>query len=547
LNNFEIEVMFLVDIKDDSMPVQNRRVLGFSVLICVMLVLLFNSDITLSIATEWGSNGAYSHGYLGFMVVLYALGTEHKALSKLVLTPSLVGLAALTLSCLLLLIGNLASVQQLQQLSLFLVLVSIIVTLCGFKVTKALSLPLLMLLLILPVWNLLQLPLRDISTSVSYWGATLLGTDIIRDGYRLTTPGGIFIVEPSCSGLGFFLVSALLAVCVSFFNRLTLKASCQFLLIALAFAIVANFIRIITIVVVGNLTQMQHFIVQDHLTFGWLVFATCLLPLIFIARRYFYEVNSFETKSYETKSYEAKNHEVGIADSVVERAVADSQIQNVIPPFYLRYIGAVVNVLCLFTLANYLIPTRYQADYKFNIPALAQYQLVSSDKRISPNWRPVSNGVSSESFNYFVKGELGFQVYLANYVRQSQAHEMIYVENSLFNKHRWMQDGHTQLPLAQKSHLPRARLISLGRRYNHDRRRLITYWYVIDGQYTADKKIAKLLEVKAAVLGRPGATLVAVALDYTGAEQAVALAALTQFINAFTAIPKPLKDTVIKV
>ncbi len=67
---------------------RNRRVLGFSVLVCVVLVLRLNSDIALSIATEWGSNGAYSHGYLGFIVVLYAVGTQRKALSKLALTPS---------------------------------------------------------------------------------------------------------------------------------------------------------------------------------------------------------------------------------------------------------------------------------------------------------------------------------------------------------------------------------------------------------------------------------------------------------------------------
>jgi EpsI family protein len=526
--------MILMDVKEDSMLIKSRRILGFGALLCVLLVLMVNSSITLSISEEWNSNGAYSHGYLGFIVVLYSFWLKRRVFFELELTPSLVGMSSLVLSCSLLLLGNLSSVQQLQQLSLFLVLVSILVTLCGVKATKALSLPLLMLLLILPVWNLLQLPLRDLSTTVSYWGASLLGTDIIRDGYRLTIPGGIFIVEPACSGLGFFLVSALLAVCVSFFNRLTLKASCQFLLIALAFAIVANFIRIITIVVVGNQTHMQHFIVQDHLTFGWLVFAACLLPLIFIARRYFYEVNS---------------NDVGVTDSVVDRAVNDreSQNQNFTTLFHLRYIGAVVMVFGLFSLANYLIPTRYQANYEFNLPELAQYQLVSSDKRISPNWRPVSNGVSSESFNYFVKGELGFQVYLANYVRQSQAHEMIYVENSLFNKHRWTQDDHTQLSLAQTSRLPHSSLLSLSRSYNHnhDRRRLITYWYVIDGQYTADKKLAKLLEVKAAVLGRPGATLVAVALDYNGAEQSVALAALTQFTNAFTATPKPPQGTPI--
>lgn len=508
-----------MDIKDDSMTTQNQRLLGFSALLCTIFMLLINLNVVLTITTEWESSGPYSHGYLGFILVGYAFWLKRTTISLLLFKPSLFSSFGLLLSCCLLLFSNLASIQQLQQVSLFLVVLFIIGSLCGANVIKALTLPLLMLALILPIWNIFQLPLRDISTSVSWWGASLFGSEVLRSGYQLITPGGIFAVEPACSGLGFFLVAALLAVWVSFYNRLTWIASAQFLLIALLLAIVANWIRIITIVVVGDRTQMQHVIVQDHLSFGWYIFSACLVPLIFIARRF-----------YPGSTTTQNNDCVATNDSVSarNRAFAEGGTSG-----QRLAVSGVILALTLFTLANNILPARYQADYKLEPPVLANYDRIISDKPMSPNWQPLFNGVSSESFNYFMQGETGFQLYLANYVRQSQGLEMIYVDNRLFSPSRWRLDSQSQLVIDDSAGLTEVQLLTLAR--SKARHRLIAFWYVVNGQVTADKYIAKLLEANAAVQGRPGATLMAIALDHNSAEHDEALAELTRFTQAVLA------------
>jgi len=507
-------VIHLMDIKDDSMTTQNQRLLGFSALLCIIFILLINHDVVLTITAEWGSNGPYSHGYLGLMLVGYALWLKRTALSLLLFRPSLFATFGLLISCSLLLFSNLASIQQLQQISLFFVVLFIITSLCGANVIKAFALPLLMLALILPIWNIFQLPLRDISTSVSWWGASLLGSEVLRSGHQLITPGGIFAVEPACSGLGFFLVAALLAVWVSFYNRLTWFASGQFLLIALLLAIVANWIRIISIVVVGDRTQMQHVIVQDHLSFGWYVFSACLVPLIFIARRFYSGVATMQT-----------NDIIVASDKVpVDANRLFRQWSAII---------SVVLVLTLSSLANNILPTRYLADYKLESPLLADYSRITSDKTMSPNWQPLSHGATSESFNYFMKDELGFQLYLANYVRQSQGLEMIYVDNRLFEPSRWRLDSQSRLVVNDSTVLTQVQLLSLTR--SKGRHRLIAFWYVVNGQATADKYIAKLLEVNATVQGRPGATLMAVALDHNRSEHDKALVELAEFTRAVIA------------
>ncbi|MCP4322574.1 MAG: EpsI family protein [Psychromonas sp.] len=461
---------------------ENYKALHIAFIVGFAVILLSNASILITIFTEWNSNGPYSHGFLGGAVVLYALWLKRVCFADAKHSPSMIASFMLLMSCLGLLINHLASIQQLQQLMLFAVICFYIASVYGFGMIKKLFFPLIMLALIFPVWNVLQTPLRELSTVAGDLGPSLVGVDVLRDDYRLSTYGGIFDVDPACSGLGFFMVSALFAACVSCFNNLKLKKSLQFLLICLCFAVFANWLRIITIIVVGSYTHMQHFIVQDHLTFGWVVFAFCLVPLIYLSRHYFdgnSDINLGKTSKH------------GI----------DTEINKV--QLFVTY-----SILLIFSSSLFWIPSRFDEHYSFQMPSLGEYNLVSENKSSSPNWSPISFGVSDENFNFFIKDEVVVQVYLGNYIKQSQAHEMIYVENSLFDEKRWSETDQGKLQLESN----KVNLITLTR--GQDRSRLIAYWYLVNGKHTASKKLAKLEEVKSAIAGTPGATLIAFAIDY---------------------------------
>jgi EpsI family protein len=482
-------------------PVNIIALLGLS------LILVVNSDVLVTIFDEWNSNGPYSHGFLGFAVVLYVLWLKRDNFRGAQHNPSIFASFLFLISCLGLLINHLASIQLFQQLMLFAVLVFYIASIYGFTMLKKLFFPLVMLALILPIWNVFQTPLRELSTIAGDLGPSLIGIDVLRDDYRLSTFGGLFDVEPACSGLGFFMVSALFAACVSFFNALTLKKSLQFLLICLCFAILANWVRIIGIIVVGSYTHMQHFIVQDHLTFGWGVFSVFLVPLIYLSR------HSFDNESVDHESF---HHETLLAEQVTET----NRINK-------TSLVVTFTIITSFILALYWIPSRFDERYQFHLPILEGYELVSEDKLSSPNWRPLSHGVSSESFNFFIKDEFSVQVYLANYIKQRQAHEMIYVENRLFDKKRWSVIDKDKLQLKSNQ----VNLLTLNR--GQQRERLIAYWYVVNGTHTANKKVAKLEEVRSAIIGEPGATLIAFSIDYRSAGQVEAVKHMLAFTQTF--------------
>ncbi|WP_409440051.1 exosortase C-terminal domain/associated protein EpsI [Psychromonas sp. GE-S-Ul-11] len=487
-----------------------KRISVHSLFVASLFVLLVvSAPVLLTIFDEWNSDGPYSHGFLGIIVVAYVfyLQRHHLQITLLSKRHYALALVCLVSSLSISLVALLSSIQQLQQLAFFSILVSLLFCFYGWQVICSFFIPLLMLLLILPVWNMLQLPLRELSTQAGVWGPELLGIAVDREHYRLSTAGGMFDVDPACSGLGFFMVAALLTFCVSYFNKLSTKRTLMFLFISLAVAIIANWLRVMIIIIVGTYTEMNHFIVHDHLTFGWIVFAVCLIPLIYIARTYFEERPEDES------------------EEIIQPETSDESSLNK------KQASITLFILITFVAASYWIPSRYDENYAFVEPSLDNYQLVSRDKPYSPSWKPYSQGATQERFSYYIDKSLGFQVYLADYYKQEQAKEMIFVENYLFDEDFWMEVADKKLLLSENPILHQANLVVLKK--SPHRYRLVASWYVINETVTSDKKIAKLAEVKAALIGQPGATLVAVSFDFDGDDQAGAEQQLSKFITAY--------------
>jgi len=485
------------------MRAYNRKILISFFLFNFLFVLAVNSIVVVNLIEEWWSTGPYNHGLLGLALAIYVFWTKREDFSSP--QSNLFAQVLLIATSLLLLVANLASIGQLQILSLFLVILALLLSFFGFQSVTRLLLPLLMILLILPIWNILQLPLRDISTWVSFHGVNLLGFEIIRQGYKLITPNGIFMVEEACSGLSFFLASALYAVFVAQINHLSRRATAIFFTLAIIVAVIANWIRITAIIIVGSQTAMQHFIIQDHLTFGWLVFAACFIPVIIAGNTYFGEQSPQNSKQKE----------------VIKQP---QQIS-------VWYLFAVSTITLFFAAATIILPSRFDPHYKFTLPMIPSYTHLSLNNVTSQNWYPISHGATSEEFNYFLQGDDLLQVYLANYAQQRQGKEIIFVGNTLFDKNRWL-NVKQQTTLLNSTSLKQVNLITLKK--DNQRSRLIAYWYLVDSHFIADKKTAKWYEVQAAIKGQPGATLIAIAIDYSNENETRALKTMTDFVILFS-------------
>ena len=97
----------------------------------------------------------------------------------------------------------------------------------------------------------------------------------------------MFEIAGGCSGLHFFIVAppsrCSTANCTGTDSRTRVKL----VALAIALAMLTNWIRISIIIVAGHLTDMQHYLVSgEHYSFGWAVFAVAMAIYFLIVRRW---------------------------------------------------------------------------------------------------------------------------------------------------------------------------------------------------------------------------------------------------------------------
>jgi EpsI family protein len=130
----------------------------------------------------------------------------------------------------------------------------------------------------------------------------------------------------------------------------------------------------------------------------------------------------------------------------------------------------------------------------------------------SEGWRPVFPSADAELFQSYANGEERADLYLAYYSEQKQGAEVISWVNRIADGETWerMASGKSEAVLdGARATVSYTRMRS---RIGH---RLAWQWYWVDGRFTADPYWAKLLEVKAKLLGGPrAAAVVVVASDY---------------------------------
>jgi exosortase len=135
------------------------------------------------------------------------------------------------------------------------------------------------------IWEHLATPLQALVVRVVPPVMAALGLPSVVSGNRIQIPAGVFIVEEGCSGVK-FLISLLAFVCVLLWlQRFRWRARLLLVVLAVVMALLANWFRVCVLIAVGQATHMQHEMLRNHATFGWIVFAVALVPLVLVARR----------------------------------------------------------------------------------------------------------------------------------------------------------------------------------------------------------------------------------------------------------------------
>lgn len=243
-----------------------------------LLFFLANPSIIADLRSYSFDDGTYSHAYLLPFVMVFLYWRAWKQ-QQLVLEwrPLFFLLFAVSLLCFLIL--QLAQQNILSRLLLPLVVIFALVSI--YRPNASVIVPASLLWFITPIWMALNGVLQKISvvtvSEIMRW--THVPTFV--EGNFVHIPAGTFEIADGCSGLRYFIVSLALSVIFSFLNLKRLRSILIFFTIAIVGSLVTNWIRIVLLILIGDYTEMQSSLMEDHNTFGWYLYVPFIALLFY--------------------------------------------------------------------------------------------------------------------------------------------------------------------------------------------------------------------------------------------------------------------------
>ena len=177
-----------------------------------------------------------------------------------------------------------ANVRLAQQLLFYLILLGWALVVFGASARRPIASIALTFLLAIPIWSV-AVPVLQRATVITSAGATQMAGITADIGYyTITLTTGTFLVEEGCAGLNYLMAGLTLG---AFYAHLFVdrwQTQLKVVGLAGAVAIVGNWIRVTSLVFLGEATAMQSPMLEDHLWQGWVIFTVLMVPTYFGAR-----------------------------------------------------------------------------------------------------------------------------------------------------------------------------------------------------------------------------------------------------------------------
>jgi len=490
------------------------------------VLVLVSFPTTEGIVSRWLKlDESYSHGFLlaGVSLFLTARAARIHAV-KAGFYPF--WLVPLTACFIVYWLGGLIRLQALQQLVMVPMLLSTFAVLMGWRQVRWFLVPLGLLFLTVPVWDFLSWTLQLITVSVNQFFLGFANIEFEVEGVFVYLIGvGTFEVAHGCSGLRYLLVGQALVLIYGEMYLSRLRSRVTLFCLGVAFALVANWIRVFVIIYMGYETNMQSSLIDDHENFGWWVFAGTLVPLYFLARL----MEKRDDESLSSQSIDIERESIASGHDMT--AVA---------------------VIAALGLATWLaLPDKHG-----NIASEPEGYVIDLSERYAPvfgsgleGWRPdilnpdrVYVQTMFDRLQACAGQGVGMTFYLGTFTYEYQRNraELIQYSNRLYDRDFWIPEGF--FDVENSLNIP-VQGVTLKHRVSGQRVHL-GYSYFVQGQWETDQWRAKLAQVGGFFSGRDDASLLISAVACDGCAVAATLA---QFIEStFPVILEQIDQEVVQ-
>jgi len=225
-----------------------------------------------------------SHGLLVngiFVFLIYKTLPWNRESNKKILQLAI--LILLASSSLIWLIAKLTNISIIEQSSLIIMFALLCAACFGMRTAYNLRLLLILPFFTIPIWDQLIDSLVNLSGYVVGLWVQLSNIPAIIEGNSIMIPYGHIVIADGCSGLRYLEIALSLGFIISLLNNYNEKQLLPTLIIAGIMGLVANWLRIFILVLVGYFSKMQSSLMSNHEYFGWALFAILCLPAIYFA------------------------------------------------------------------------------------------------------------------------------------------------------------------------------------------------------------------------------------------------------------------------
>ena len=264
-----------------------RQNLASAALIVVGFAWLY-WNVIVKLVHDWATDDNYSHGFLIVPLAVYLTWERRQRFWTTAVKPSLMGLAVVVSSIVILAAGALGSEFFLTRISMLGALTGIVLFLFGWARLRVLVFPLAVLLLMVPLptilFNQIAFPLQLLASRVGEFALSSFHIPVLREGNVLALANISLEVVEACSGIRSLVSLFTLGIVLGYFADSRQWARTLIALSAIPVAVFANGVRVAGTGIAAHgfgPAAAEGFL---HSFSGWLMFVVAFLLMLALQR-----------------------------------------------------------------------------------------------------------------------------------------------------------------------------------------------------------------------------------------------------------------------
>lgn len=487
---------------------------AIAALVVLALALLLHEFFAAMVNT-WIESSSFGHGFLIYPACAYlAWRNRHRALG-VPLSPDFRGLLAIGAIALAWLAAYVSETFVVQEVAVVALVQAAIVTVLGLRVARAFMFPLGYMYLAVPIGDFIIPELRSITAWFAVGLLKLASIPVFSDGYIIQVPNGNWLVADACSGIRYLISSVAVGTLFAAIVYTSWWRRAVFLALSVLIPIVANGIRAFGIIAIGYYSSNELATGVDHIIYGWIFFTFVTFIVLGVG-------NTFRDAQEMPRADHLAVLPIDRPSMIKQGLLAAMLV--LAPVAAVKLYGLHVQSANLGSAAPLEAP-----------PVELPYRSIAAGDPLAPRFANPDAVLNAA----YARGDKVIQLHVGYYVRNRSGAEAVSPGHRFEPFAGWVAGPDHEItalidgtPITVRSEQIQSRTSG----------RLVWYWYWVDGQFTANPYYAKLLEVRAKLLGgQQAAAIISLGTDFSDAG-AVPEPALRQFLAQFSSLEPELAN-----